>query len=124
MKTPLATGEAIVKEGAANYLKRYEGVGGKLYLTTERLIFESHAFNIHTGVTIILLRDVIRIEPSWTKLLNLIPVMPNSMKVFTGLNKLTALLFMVEMNDQCLYQSPPVHFTTMIPRTAYNTIED
>jgi hypothetical protein len=29
------------------------------------------------------LRDVIRIEPSWTKLLNLIPVMPNAMKVFT-----------------------------------------
>jgi hypothetical protein len=49
MKTPLATGEAIVKEGAASYLKRYEGVGGKLYLTTERLIFESHAFNIHTA---------------------------------------------------------------------------
>lgn len=73
MKTQLGAGETIVKQGGANHQRGMETVGGMLYLTTERLVFESHAFNFQTGSTIIDLRDVARVEPAWTKFLNLIP---------------------------------------------------
>jgi len=83
MKAQLDAGETIVKVGIANHQRGAESVGGKLYLTTQRLVFESHDFNIQTGSTVIDLRDVARVEPAWTKFLNLIPLMPNSIKVIT-----------------------------------------
>ncbi|MCA1623452.1 MAG: GRAM domain-containing protein [Acidobacteria bacterium] len=63
MKAQLVASETIVKEGIANHQRGAETVGGKLYLTTQRLVFESHDFNIQT--------------------VNLIPLMPNSIKVVT-----------------------------------------
>jgi len=48
-----------------------EAVGGWLYLTSQRLVFESHALNIQTGVTII---DLPRISAVRTRrALRLIP---------------------------------------------------
>jgi hypothetical protein len=44
----LQEGESIIKEGAANHFKGAESVGGKLFLTTQRVFFESHALNIQT----------------------------------------------------------------------------
>ena len=81
MKTQLVAGETIVKEGGANHQRGAETVGGRLYLTTQRLLFESHAFNIRTGPTIIYFQDISDVEPSWTKFLGLIPLAPNSIKV-------------------------------------------
>jgi hypothetical protein len=40
------TGEEVVFETAANHFKGIEGVGGKLYLTNQRLVFKSHKLNI------------------------------------------------------------------------------
>jgi hypothetical protein len=37
--------ETILFETGANHFKGIEAVGGKLYLTTKRLIFKSHRFN-------------------------------------------------------------------------------
>jgi hypothetical protein len=42
MKTTLGDGEMIIKEGTANLQKNIETVGGKLYLTNQRLVFEAH----------------------------------------------------------------------------------
>ena len=39
-------GEHIVFETGANHFKGIEGVGGKLYLTNKRLVFQSHSVNI------------------------------------------------------------------------------
>ena len=83
MKTQLVAGETIVKESAANHQRGIETVGGRLFLTTQRLVFESHDWNVQTGTTIIPLLEIIRVEPAWTKFLNLIPLMPNSIKVAT-----------------------------------------
>jgi hypothetical protein len=87
MKTPLLEGEKLKRDGAANLQRGIETVGGWLYLTNLRLIFESHAFNIRTGATIIPLEKITRACTCWTKFLNLIPLFPNSMAVSTDFAK-------------------------------------
>jgi hypothetical protein len=60
-----------------------EAVGGWLYLTSKRLIFESHALNIQAGTTVIPLASITGARKCWTKFLNLIPLFPNSFAVAT-----------------------------------------
>jgi len=45
----LGTDEEIETEGLANLFRSVQAVGGKLFLTNEKLIFKSHKLNIHTG---------------------------------------------------------------------------
>jgi len=52
-----------------------------LYLTTARLIFESHALNIQTGVTIVSISEINRLRKDWTKFLSVIPIFPNMLAV-------------------------------------------
>jgi hypothetical protein len=84
MKTPFLSGETPVKDGAANLQRGIETVGGWLYLTNQRLIFESHAFNLQTGTTIIPLANLTGTSKCWTKFLNLIPLLPNSVAIVTN----------------------------------------
>ena len=93
MKTEMLTGETVTKSGAANMQRGPETVGGKLYLTNLRLIFESHAFNIQTGATIVALQDISETRRCWTKFLNLIPVAPNSLAVFSSGEEKRFVLF-------------------------------
>ena len=83
METPSLPNETPVKQGAANLQRGIETVGGKLYLTNQRLVFESHALNIQTGATIIPLSSINRTRKCWTKFLNMIPIFPNSIAVST-----------------------------------------
>ena len=83
MKTELIDHETEIKSGFANLQRGAETVGGKLYLTNHRLIFESHALNIQTGTTIVPLQEISETTPCWTKFLNLIPLAPNSLSVST-----------------------------------------
>lgn len=83
MKTPLQAAESVLKEGPANLQRGPETVGGRLYVTSQRLIFESHSINFQTGVTILELTEVAGVAPGWTKLLNLIPLVPNAVCVET-----------------------------------------
>jgi len=83
MKTETRPGERIIREGPANLQRGIETVGGKLWLTSERLIFESHRFNVQTGATVVELSDIQSSEPCWTKFLGLIPLFPNSLAVHT-----------------------------------------
>ncbi len=83
METPLLPDETPIREGAANLQRGIETVGGKLYLTNQRLIFESHALNIQTGTTAIPLTGITGIRKCWTKFLNLVPIFPNSIAVST-----------------------------------------
>ncbi len=83
MQTRLAEGETLVRDGSANLQRGIETVGGRLYLTDQRLIFESHSFNVQTGATEISLADIRIVKKCWTRFLNLIPVAPNSMAVIT-----------------------------------------
>jgi uncharacterized membrane protein len=45
-RNPCVPGERLLKHGPANHALRGEGVGGYLYLTDGRLLFESHGFNV------------------------------------------------------------------------------
>ncbi len=47
----LLDGEQIKTEGPANLFKGIEAVGGKLFLTNQRLIFKTHNYNIQKGQT-------------------------------------------------------------------------
>jgi hypothetical protein len=84
MKTALLPGETRIKDGAANLQRGIETVGGSLYLTDRRLIFESHRFNAQTGATIIRLESISGARKCWTRFLNLIPLFPNSIVVSTN----------------------------------------
>ena len=81
--TPQLPDEAIIKKGGANLSKKKESVGGFLYLTNKRLIFESHSFNIQRGVTEINLNDVLKIEKGWTEFLGKLPLFPNALLIKT-----------------------------------------
>ena len=83
MKTALRNGEIAIKEGAANLQKNIETVGGKLYLTNQRLVFEAHKFNIQTAPSEVEISNIQSAEPTWTKLLGFLPIFPNSLSVYT-----------------------------------------
>ncbi|WP_194851853.1 GRAM domain-containing protein [Nonlabens antarcticus] len=54
--------EAIQIEGPANLFRGMEGVGGKLFLTNKKVIFNSHKLNIQKGQTNILYTDIEEIQ--------------------------------------------------------------
>jgi len=58
----LANQEAIIRKGKATYLAPSEGVGGRLFLTNQRLFFEPHAFNFQRHDRSIRLGDIVAIE--------------------------------------------------------------
>lgn len=84
MKITLEPDEKVLREGAANLQRGAETVGGRLYLTDQRLFFQSHAFNIQTGATNLPLASIRGTRLCWTKFLNLFPVFPNSLAVETA----------------------------------------
>lgn len=74
----LHPGETVLKEGRANMQRGLETVGGKLTLTTQRLLFEAHALNLQRGATEVWLQQVVGQKGGWTKFLGAIPMVPNS----------------------------------------------
>jgi len=83
MKTQLRRGEQVIKEGAANLQRNIETVGGKLYLTNQRLVFEAHKFNVQRGATELELSTIQLLRPCWTRQWGLFPIFPNSLAVYT-----------------------------------------
>jgi hypothetical protein len=81
MKTPLSPDERPIHDAGANHQRGLETVGGHLYLTDQRLVFEPHAFNLQSAVQHWPLADVSAVAPCWTKFLGLIPLAPNSIAV-------------------------------------------
>ncbi|MBU6154309.1 MAG: hypothetical protein KGP28_08420 [Bdellovibrionales bacterium] len=83
MKTLLRNNEQIVKKGVANLQKGFETVGGSLILTNQRLVFEPHKINVQRGPIEIEIHSIQAVAKVWTKFLNLIPLIPNSLEVHT-----------------------------------------
>jgi hypothetical protein len=80
-QTPLHPGETLVRESRANLQRGLESVGGHLYLTDQRLLFESHRFNLQRGATEVPLADIAGVRKVWTKFLGVLPIMPNSLAI-------------------------------------------
>jgi len=76
-----SSNENIIRQGAANLQKNIEPVKGKLYLTETKLVFEAHGLNIQRGTTSINLKDIATTEKGWSKLLGIVPVVPNALKI-------------------------------------------
>ena len=70
MSTPFLRDEKIIQEAFANHWRGIEAVGGRLILTSQRLIFESHAFNIQTGNTVIPLLGINHMEKGFLNIIN------------------------------------------------------
>lgn len=82
--TELGQDEQPIKEGRANLMRGPEAVGGKLYLTNQRLIFESHALNVQRGAEQVPLADVVEVGKVWTRVFGVLPLVPNSLAVTDG----------------------------------------
>jgi len=74
--------EELIHEDQAN-LKIGIGRGGHLRLTTSKLIFTPHSLNDTSEITEIPLSDISRLEECWTKLLGIIPIVPNILNIHT-----------------------------------------
>ena len=83
-KTTLESEESVLKAGRANLQRGDETVGGRLFLTDRRLIFEAHIFNVQRGGDQINLGQIAELRPAWTKFFGVIPLMPNSLSVKTA----------------------------------------
>jgi hypothetical protein len=70
--------EKIEFEGPANLFRGIEGVGGKLFLTNQKVIFNSHKINIQRGQTNIDYSDIARVEKRRT-----LKIIPNGLRVIT-----------------------------------------
>ena len=83
MKSALQDNERIIRQGAANLQRGAEIVGGKLYLTNSRIVFEPHAINFQSGVDGIDTDNVEFVRMGWTKLFGVVPIVPNSLLIGT-----------------------------------------
>jgi len=78
--TPIASGEVegILADQAANLFRGAEGVGGRLKLTTRRLLFEPHAINIQRNPLEISVGDIAEVRKR-----NTMGLIPNGVLVRT-----------------------------------------
>jgi hypothetical protein len=51
-------GEVVLVEAGANHWRGIDSVGGKLKITTRRILFEPHGFNLQTAPLYLALADV------------------------------------------------------------------
>ncbi len=85
-------GEEVIRRGRANLQRGMETVGGRLILTNQRLVFESHKLNLQRGETDLDLADIEEVSECWTKLFGIIPLVQNSVSVKTSNHELKFVL--------------------------------
>jgi hypothetical protein len=71
-------GKPIIRSGGANHFINGEAVGGKLYLLTDKLQFQSHSFNFQNHGQIIDLKQIREIS-----FFNTLGLIPNGLSVTT-----------------------------------------
>ena len=87
MNFTLRQGEQFIREGRASLNKDFETVGGKLYMTDQRLRFEPNYFNTNIKVLEEELTNIHSLRKCWSKILGFIPILPNSLAVYTKQGK-------------------------------------
>lgn len=89
--------EKILKEGAANHKVKFEAVGGKLFLTNERLVFQSHKINVQNHLFALALNEI----KDWRKYKTL-GLFSNGLKITTQNNATEK--FVVNKSDEWIRQ--------------------
>ena len=77
-QAPALEGERIRHQGPANHFRGWEGVGGWLYLTDKRLLFQSHGFNVQRHELSMPLTEVADVQACSTAW-----VIPNGLRIVT-----------------------------------------
>lgn len=77
----LEPGERPLKSGGANMQRGAETVGGKLFLTSARLVFRPHALNLQSAPSQIGLGAVVDVAAAWTKVFGKLPLLKNSIEL-------------------------------------------
>jgi hypothetical protein len=72
-------GEPILKQGPANHFLGAEGVGGWLYLTDRRLLFQSHRFNLQKHMLSVPLGQIKGVQACATA-----GLIPNGLRIVTA----------------------------------------
>ena len=75
MNTKLLENETLIREGSATYFN--SRLGGKLYLTNQRLLFEGHGFNIGREAVVLYINDIINCSTGF----------PNTLTVLNNRNE-------------------------------------
>ena len=70
--------EALEADVAANLFRGMEAVGGRMKITSSRILFEAHAFNIQREPAEILLEDISEIRK-----VNTLGIVPNGLLIRT-----------------------------------------
>jgi hypothetical protein len=104
--TKIETGhdEKILFQTPANHFKGIEAVGGKLYLTNDRLIFKSHKLNIQNHQLSITLAAINTFERY-----KILGVVNNGLSIITNHN--TTEKFVVEQVEEWVKQLAELIFT-------------
>lgn len=84
MNTELQPGETIVKKGRANLQRGAETVGGRLFLTDRRLIFEAHKMNVQRQQEEVARDQITSVTKAWMRFLGIVPLAPNTLAVATA----------------------------------------
>ena len=71
-------GEKVIHSGGANHFTKGEAVGGKLYLLTDKLQFQSHGFNIQNHGIILEIEQIKEVS-----FYNTLGVIPNGLAITT-----------------------------------------
>jgi len=72
----LNEGETLILAKPANHIKRIESVGGKFFITNQRVAFRSHIFNIQTHLDSISFGSIKNIS-----FYNVLGIMPTGLKL-------------------------------------------
>lgn len=75
----VTNGKNVIMDGGANHFKGAESVGGWLYLTSEEVIFKSHAFNVQKHETVIPLEQIVEV-----KTVSTLGLIPNGLQIVTS----------------------------------------
>jgi hypothetical protein len=74
----IAEGDELIYSGDANHSVKLEGVGGRLYLFSDKLQFQSHSFNIQSHGLIIEIAQIAKVA-----VFNTLGLIPNGLAVTT-----------------------------------------
>ena len=77
IRQEMSKSKSIIMDGAANHFRGVEGVGGWLLLTSDEIIFKSHAYNIQTHETQIPLNKIAQVKGIATA-----GLIPNGLHIF------------------------------------------
>jgi len=74
--TSLKDGERLLYENSANLLRKFKAIGGKLMVTDQRVIFETDALDLETGLISVTYKKIKKV-----KSVNTLMVIPNGIEL-------------------------------------------